>query len=462
MEPKNILLLNPPADKICIRDYFCSKTSRSGYLFPPVDLLMLSGWISKDYNVVVMDAIVEKINSSTAIERISKMNLKAIVSLVGAATWESDIDFLRRVNEVTSAPIICIGDVTLERPKNLLFEYEFLDAVLLDFTTEDLLQYLNGNLDKVKNMVIRDGVIPTEKELHRDKWASFTLPIPRHELFIDKDYRSPFVKQKKFTVVLTDFGCPFDCLFCVMPSLGYKYREVNNVLDELEYIHKLGIKEIFFMDQSFGAHKERSLSLCRKMLERKLNFGWTCFSRIDLLDRESLELMQKSGCHTIIIGVESGDEQILKIYKKSYDFEKMFEVFNLCRQMKIRTVGTFIIGFPEDTPESCLKTINLAKKINCDFASFHVAVPRGGTGLRGKAIQMHLIKDNLRSMDQSGSTIAMPTQKLNKDQILRFRKKAVREFYLRPKYLFNRFSSCSSLTEMLEQIREGMFLIRNN
>lgn len=461
MERQNILLLNPPADKVCIRDYFCSKTSRSDYLFPPIDLLMLSGRLSQNYNVVVMDAIVEKINFKTAIEKIKKMDLKAIVSLVGSVMWESDFEFLRRVKKVTLADIICIGDVTLEKPKDLLLKYDYLSGILLDFSNEDLLHYLMSDLDKIKSMVIRIGNDLIEKKLNQDKDMSFNLPIPRHELFLNKNYRLPFVKKNPFTVVLTDFGCPFYCSFCVMPILGYKCRRVNNVLEELEYIFKLGIKEIFFLDQSFGAIKERSLELCKQMIGRRFNFGWTCFSRADLLDRESLELMKEAGCHTVIIGVESGDEAILKIYKKEYALDRIITVFKLCKQMKIRTVGTFIIGFPEDTRESCLKTIKFAQQLNCDFASFHVAVPRSGTALRQRAIQNNLIESDLRLMDQSGLYIAMPTQKLTKEEISNFKRKAVREFYLRPNYLLHRIHTVRSIREMLEQIREGWFLIRN-
>ncbi|MGA1869804.1 MAG: B12-binding domain-containing radical SAM protein [bacterium] len=462
MMKEKILLLNPPANSVCIRDYFCSKTSRSDYLFPPIDLLILSGRLSQNYSIELMDAIVEKIQFHTALDKISKMDLKAIICLVGAVNWESDITFVRRIKEVTSAKIICIGDCLLEKAKDLMSEYNYVDATLLDFSSADLLHYLNGDLNQIKNMVLRIDNVLIEKEIKRYRGHSFELPIPRHELFQGKNYRLPFVRGKSFTVVLTDFGCPFNCAFCVMPSLGYKYRQVDNIIEELEYIHTLGIEEIFFADQSFGALKERNIHLCTQIIKRKLNFRWICFSRADLLDRKSLELMKQAGCHTIIIGVESADPAILKMYKKYEDINYIKSVFELCRTMKISTVGTFIIGFPEDTRESCLKTINFAKELNCDFASFHVAVPRAGTGLRKKAVQMDLIDWDLRSMDQSGSIITMPSQKLSKEELLQLRRKAVKEFYLRPRYLLNRIIAIKSFKEIVEQMREGWYLLKDN
>lgn len=462
MGQENILLLNPPADKVCIRDYFCSKTSRSNYLFPPVDLLILSGRLSQNYNVIVMDAIAEKLNFGAAIEKIKSMDLKAVVSLVGSVAYNSDLAFLSLVKKTCPASIICIGDAVLEKPSDILNEYNFLDAVLLDFTDEDLLHYLAGNSDKIKNMVMRStgGII--EKRSGQNKEISFSLPVPRHELFLNKNYRFPFARGKPFTVVLTDFGCPFNCAFCVMPTLGYKYRPIGNVIEELARIHALGIEEIFFLDQTFGAIKERGENLCRQMIERKFGFGWTCFSRADVLNEENLKLMKEAGCHTVIAGVESGEEEILKMYGKGCDLDRIKSFFLLCRKLKMRTIGTFIIGFPEDTRESCLKTIRFAKQINCDFASFHVAVPRAKTPLRKKALQLGLAEPKLLSMDQSGSFIAMPSQKLTREEILRLRAKAVKDFYLRPGYLLNRIASCGSAKEMLEQIKEGWFLIKSN
>lgn len=462
MKHGNILLLNPPADKVCIRDYFCSKTSRSNYLFPPIDLLILSGRLSQNYNVIVMDAIAEKLNFGAAIEKIKSMDLEAVVSLVGAVTYASDFAFLRMIKETCPAPIICIGDVVLERPKDILNEYGFLDAILFDFTSEDPLHYLAGNLDKIENMALRtpDGII--EKRIKRDNEIPFDLPVPRHELFFGKNYRLPFTGGKPFTVVLTDFGCPFACAFCVMPALGYKYRAIDNVVSELSHIHALGIKEIFFLDQTFGAVKERALRLCRKMIENNFGFGWTCFTRADLLNENDLKVMKEAGCHTVIIGAESGEEAILKIYRKGCDLNKIKSFFGLCRRLKLRTIGTFIIGLPEDTPESCLKTIRFARQLNCDFASFHVAVPRAETPLRKKALQMGLTESKLLPMDQSGSFVAMPSQKLTKEAIIKLKAKAVRSFYLRPRYLLNRVISCRSLKELLEQIKEGWFLIKSN
>jgi radical SAM superfamily enzyme YgiQ (UPF0313 family) len=462
MKQENILLLNPPADTVCIRDYFCSKTSRSDYLFPPIDLLMLSGRLSRDYKVTVIDAIAEKLNFSAAIEKIKMMNFKAVVSLVGAVAYASDLEFLQAVKQTCNIPIICIGDAVLERPKDMLNEYVFLDAIILDFTNEDLLYYLTGNFEQIKNMAIKtaDGII--EKRANREKETTFDLPVPRHELFLNKNYRLPLSKGKPFTVVLTDFGCPFACSFCVMPTLGYKYRGIDNVVEELIRIHALGIEEIFFLDQTFGAIKERGVNLCAQMIERKFNFGWTCFTRADLQDEDSLKLMKEAGCHTVIAGVESGEDEILKMYRKGCDLNKIRAFFHLCRKLKIRTIGTFIIGFPEDTRESCLKTIRFAKQLNCDFASFHVAVPRPETPLRKKALQMGLTASNLSPMDQSGSFIAMASQKLTKEEILKLRAKAVRDFYLRPQYLLNRIISCGSAKEIIEQIREGWFLIKSN
>lgn len=449
-----ILLLNPPGRQIYIRDYYCSKVSKSNYLFHPVDLLMLSGVLGDRHELFLIDAIADRLSPETCRHRIDGLAVDAVISLVGAVSLAEDLPFLERL-AAGGLPILVSGDACRENPQEWLQEHRFIDAVITDFTSPDLLAYLEGGPgNSVVSRRGGDGATAEEKPARE-----FAL-LPRHELFNSPHYRFPFVRQRDFATVLTDYGCPFPCAFCIMATLPYKSRPVPDVIAELGRLKGLGKRELFIIDQTFAVNRERAMELCRQMAAARFGFGWVCFSRVDLIDAPLLAAMKGAGCHTIIFGVESASEDILRRYRKGYTKEQIRQAFRLCRVAGIRTVATFILGLPEETEETAGETIAFLKELDCDFASFNVAVPRMGTTLRQEAIDSGLIDNAFREMDQTGSTIAMPTRHLSREQIQELRKKAVREFYLRPSYLWKRLKGIASFYELREQVYEGVVLLR--
>lgn len=457
--PNRVLLLNPPGEKVYVRDYYCSKISKSNYLFHPIDLLMQSGRLAERYEVSVIDAIADRIDEDACIRMIDSFSPDAIFSLIGAVSLEEDLPFLERLKK-EGRRIIVSGDISLENTEKWLNAYPFIDAAILDFTSDDIINYLEGNHEPINSMVYRTPEGISGMESVRPRNEEFYVPVPRHDLFSSKNYHFPFVRHKEFATVLTDYGCPFRCSFCVMSTLGYRYREAENVIDELRELKRLGKKEIFFIDQTFGINKKRTLDLCHRMKEEGLSFGWVCYSRVDLISEEVLRGMKEAGCHTIIFGVESASEEILKKYQKGYNKTQIRDAFRLCKKYNIRTVATFILGLPEETEETANETIEFLKEIDCDFASFNVAVPRMNTPLRQEAIREGLITSNLEIMDQGGSSIAMPTRHLTMEQVQELKKKAIKEFYLRPSYLWKRLRGVSSFYELKEQVSEGLTLLK--
>jgi radical SAM superfamily enzyme YgiQ (UPF0313 family) len=293
----------------------------------------------------------------------------------------------------------------------------------------------------------------------RPRCENFELPVPAHQLFLGKDYRYPFVRRRRFATVMTEFGCPYRCTFCIMSTLGWKIRPVHNVLAELECRAPTRHSRAFFSTKLFA--KPRALQLLQEMQKCKYGFGWLCFSRPDVLDDETLAEMKKAGCHTIILGLESGDEAVLAAAKKDYNRDEVLAGFQRCAAHGLRTVATVIIGLPEETEASFQRTLDFLRKVPCDFASFNVAVPRMGTPLRQHALERRLISPGLQVMDQSGSEVAMPTLTLSREQINAMHQRAVREFYFNLHYLLRRFRSLQSLDEARIQLRQGYGLLRN-
>ncbi|MCH2105514.1 MAG: hypothetical protein MK291_02600, partial [Planctomycetes bacterium] len=228
-----VLLLNPPGREIYVRDYFCSKTTKSNYNFQPVDLLALSGTVAQEHEVSVLDCIAEGLSPSAARARVDAVAPAAIISLVGSVSWEEDRRFLRGQAEA-GRRVFAIGDVLHEDPEERLREEPWLEAILDDFTTADALHLLAGRESEISRSTWRrpDGEVLRRDEPRRAR--EHRLPRPRHELFPKKGYRFSFARRQPFATVLTDYGCPWPCTFCVISTLGHSTRPIEDVLEEVD------------------------------------------------------------------------------------------------------------------------------------------------------------------------------------------------------------------------------------
>lgn len=457
---KKVLLLNPPGKHIYIRDYYCSKVSKTDYIYHPVDLLIASTWLHNNFELVAIDAIVENLDIDTCFNKIMQQNPDAVLFLTGSVSYEEDFPFMKRIKQsLPKVILVGTGDLLMEGGKKRLQDNPFLDAILLDFTTPDLLAYLQGKRP-VNCMIYRENDQIIEGDPLRKAKGDYDYPLPRYELFPNELYTYPFVKTRPFATVLTDYGCAFKCTFCIMSTIGFKTRSVDKVMDELRYIKSLGMKEVYFDDQTFGLHKKRTQELLQKMIDEQLNLGWVCFSRVDVVTEDVLKLMKKAGCHTIQFGVETANEELQKKYCKNLKLQDIRWAFKTCRQLGIRTNATYLLGLPGESHESVKDTIDFAIELDSDYASFNIPVPRMNTPLRKESIASGIISEQVDVMDQTGTYVVMRTKELSQEQLKSLQQEAIRRFYFRPRYLVRRVRSFKSWWEVKSHLTGGVSLIK--
>ncbi|MBF0410215.1 MAG: radical SAM protein [Candidatus Riflebacteria bacterium] len=455
-----ILLLNPPGKLTYSRDYFCSKVTKTGYIEHPVDLLILSGILSEKYEISFVDAIIENLSEKKIADKIINGKFDYVIFLTGSSSFCDDSVFFRGIKSlVPGIKLIGIGDIL--RDSEIFLNSSWIDAVILDFTNTDIISFIEKKYESISSMYYRANkeVFLKKNVLSGNKALRvFEIPVPKHEIFLNDRYLFPFSRHPRYATVLTDFGCPFNCSFCLYCTLGFKLRSLENVAEELKYLKKLGITEIFFKDQAFGAVKSRTLDLC-SIMQAIGEFSWSCFMRADSADSEILAAMKRSGCHTIMFGVESADQIILNRYNKALKAGVVQNAFELCRNEGIETLGIFMLGFPEESDASCRKTSEMPFELKCDYISLNIFVPKYETPARkwlGNKISDFDWKTG--NLDQSGvlpfkSYAAIPTARIK-----RIKDHALIKFYLRPNYILRRLRKVKSLFELKMLFRMGFSL----
>jgi radical SAM superfamily enzyme YgiQ (UPF0313 family) len=460
---RKVLLLNPPAPDLVIRDNYCSKTTKSNLVPHPVDLLLQSGRLATRFEIAVHDAVAERWDAAESRRRILAWRPDAIFFLSGDVSFDYDLPFLRGVKDALGGETLLVGsgDCFLEGPDAWLAAQPWLDGLALDFSTDDVARFLLGEDEALEHFALRRGDTVRVVDGPRQRKTAFHVPLPRHDLFRHPNYHFSFLRRRPWATVMTDFGCPYPCTFCLQSVIGSKYRPVDDVMEELRHLVQMGVRDVLFHDQTWGVHRQRNLDLCAAMVDEGLDLGWTTFTRVDVVDDEVLAAWKASGCHTLMFGVEFASAEMLKRYRKGYRPEQIVTGLERTRRHGIRTVGTFLLGLPEETEETLEATVQLACDLPLDYASFNVAVPRHGTPLRAQAKALGLV-DEEATMDQSGAYVAMGTTTLAPAEVLAAKRRAVRRFYLRPRWLLERVRGMGSWAELGWQVREGLALLARN
>jgi anaerobic magnesium-protoporphyrin IX monomethyl ester cyclase len=374
------LLLNPPGKMRYLRDYYCAGIAKTNYYYPPIDLVYLS---ATGQDIFWAD-LINQPNKKIPYESITE-----VISLISLHSIKEDLNYLAELKEKTRAKIIVTGDVVRAYPKQFLENYNFIDDVITDFN------------DRLK-----------EENIEYQH-------LPKFEAIGLKDYFYPFYKTFPVAHLLSDYGCAYKCDFCPISSVKLDFFPIDFFERQLQALQKLGISEIHLRDQTFGLKKSHFIKTCELLKQYKMN--WSCFTRLDLMKPDALQIAQDSGCHFMIFGIESSNEQIRENHEKALNSQVIWETLKNCKNLGIRTIGTFILGLPEESQENMQATINYAKSLPLDYASFNRAQYRLNTKMTEKArIYQFETLGEVPSNVSSLSTVEQMVSKAN------------RSFYLRP------------------------------
>ena len=448
---KKILFVNPPTPEkgvMVIRDLDRSgRKTREKTIWPQTNLAYLAAVMKNEgFEVEIIDCIADKIYWDKFEEIIEKKKPDYILFNSISSTISNDMK-AAIIAKKNGARSIAVGSHVTALPKKSMEKFADLDFVIMgeaEETLKELVIFIEGKRDFIGVLGIawrKNGEVLVNEKRPLIKNLD-DLPIPLHELLPIKKYNLPFVGSR-FTFVTESRGCPYRCIFCRSPiawNRVFRTRSSDSIFKELEYLHKIGVKNILFHSDTFTVNKNVVIELCKRIIDGGLKIRWMCNSRVDTIDKEMLFWMKKSGCKMIMYGIESGSQKILDMSKKDITIDKIIETVKATKEAGIKIWGYFIIGLPGENWSTVEETIKLANKLPLALANFAVAAPYPGTEFNDLAANKGwLLSDNWEDYDQNYSAVVNYPDFSSKD-IVNAMKMAYKKFYFRPKAVFSLIS----------------------
>jgi radical SAM superfamily enzyme YgiQ (UPF0313 family) len=431
-----VLLLNPPGRQPYIRDNYCSYSAKANYFWEPIDLLGQSAHLSGKFELTVIDAIALGLSPDQVLKRANELKPAAVLSLTGSVSLDQDRVLFERLKNNTGAKIAVSGDICLTAPERVFELLPAVDAVLTDYTTPDFTEYLSGDQQPGRTfgtLAHRHGEQVIGIDPDKSPPEQIDLPLPRHDLFPIDRYRISTSIDRKFATSISSFGCNFNCPFCICSVMQLRLRSIDSLLAELRSVRQSGIREIYFYDPHFTVKRSRCIEMLDAIIKADLNIIFSANSHITVSE-EVLDKMAKAGCHTMMFGIETADEQALARYSKGITQERVRRTLKACRERGIRTFGYFLIGLPGETEKSVRETIQFARDLPLHYASFNLPSPVEGTGLYEEVCSEGRLSTTDKNLDRS-SQVSIRLDDISHKRLLELKTLAYRRFYLRPLFL---------------------------
>jgi hopanoid biosynthesis associated radical SAM protein HpnJ len=366
-----------------------------------------------------------------------------------------------------------VGAKTMVDPEGSLNATRALDFVCreeFDYTCQEVAA--DVPLANVKGLSYRDAdgrVVhnPSRPMIESMDALPFVAPIYKRDLKIE-NYFNGYLNHP-YISFYTGRGCRSKCTFCLWPQTvgGHRYRvrSAENVLAEVKWIKENlpEVKEIMFDDDTFtdSSNLARVEVIARGMGE--LGVTWSCNAKANV-PYKTLKVMKENGLRLLLVGYESGDDQILHNVKKGLRTDIARRFTQDCHKLGILIHGTFILGLPGETSETIAQTIRFAKEINPRTIQVSLAAPYPGTSLYRQAVENGWLRENdaVNLVNDKGVQLAaISYPHLSKEEIFRNVELFYKRFYFRPSKVWEILGEMLASWDMMKRrLREGVEFFR--
>lgn len=307
-------------------------------------------------------------------------------------TFNGDVLVAEAMKAANPALVVgLVGAKVAVEPERSLLASDAIDFVAreeFDFTIAEIAQ--QRPLDSIDGISYRnnDKVVHNANRMLLEDMDSLPFVTPVYKRDLRPENYSIGYLRHPYLSLYTGRGCRSRCTFCLWPQTvgGHRYRtrSVPNVLDEAALATRIfpQVKELFFDDDTFTDDRPRAEAIARGLA--RIGITWSCNAKANV-PRETLQVMKDNGLRLVVVGYESGNQQILNNVKKGLRVDRARRFARDCHDLGITMHGTFILGLPGETKETIEETIRYAKEVNPHTIQVSVAAPYPGTEMYQRA-----------------------------------------------------------------------------
>jgi radical SAM superfamily enzyme YgiQ (UPF0313 family) len=471
MSDLDVLLITPPS-RI---DVYQTLSNDYAAIEPPVWSMLIARYLANlNYNVEILDAEAKNFNHEQTAKSIADKNPKLAVFVIygqqpSASTqcMPAGAKTCNKLNSISSNEIktLVMGTHASALPKRTLEEepYDFVCQGEGPITISNLINIIKNNkkdYDKVPGLWFRDKDKNIIANYKTKMFDNLDLHLPGQDWsFLDMSkYKAHnwhtfgrLDSRNKYASLQTSLGCPFKCTFCCINAPfernTIRFWSAKHIFKQIKMlVEDYGIFNIKIPDEMFVLNPKQVREICDEIISsgygKDLNF-WA-YARIDTLeDNVMLKKMVKAGFRWLGLGIESSNpnvrDGVIKGRFSNYDIEG---VVKKVRDMGFNVGANYIFGLPEDNYDSMNETLDLALRINSEWANFYSAMAYPGSQLYPLAQKnkWQLPDDKggpgwIGYSQHSYDTLPLRTNHLKASEVLEFRDQAFDKYFNNHDYL---------------------------
>lgn len=431
--------------------------------YPPMGIAYMAGFLeSKGLKCHVIDAYILKMTNEDVFKKITELKPDMVGISTNVVTIREGCELSEKIKDNLNIRVV-LGGAYAASTIGKILEKSKADCIIVGEGDSIIWNLVDNGFDlpntKGAAYLEQGEVKVNPREIPIEDLDSLPFPawhlLPDLKLYKSKSRRTPVV------TMLTSRGCPYKCIFCSSSSKNsvfgprFRTRSPENVVKEIEYVtQRFGVKQIDILDDNFTLNLERAGKILDLIVEKKIDIAISFPNgvRADRLTKELVHKMKLAGTYRVGIGIESGDEEILKILKKSLDLETVLTAIKWFREENIIVSGFFMLGLPHDTPETMQKTIDFAIKSNPHIANFSMAIPMIGTEMyeivKKEGTFIKSTEDGLSTGYNAITEGYFEFKGFKKEDVLKYQRLAYKKFYLRPSKMLELLLSIRTMDEL--------------
>ena len=426
-------------------------------------------WLAQPAALVPGSKLIDAPPAKISLDTVTKQAKDFELCIIHTSTpsFASDVKVAEAMkNANPSLKIGFVGAKVAVQPNESLQKGEVIDFVArneFDFTCLEVAEGRDwASIDGItwRN---RDGELVTNKDravLEDMDQLPFVTEVYKRDLRIE-DYFIGYLMHP-YVSLYTGRGCKSRCTFCLWPQTvgGHRYRvrSPEHVAEEIRLTQKYfpQVREVFFDDDTFTDNLPRAEAIAKEL--GKLGVTWSCNAKANV-PRETLKVLRDNGLRLLLVGYESGNQQILHNIKKGMLIETAKKFTKDCHELGIKIHGTFILGLPGETQETIQETIRFATEINPHTLQVSLAAPYPGTFLHKQAVENGWLDANHAELiDEHGIQIApLSYPHLSHTEIFDSVETFYKKFYFRAPKIASIVNEMVRSPQMMKRrLREGV------